>query len=322
MTLVVEINSAGTILATNTFGADGLVSRNTTGSGATAGVGTSGSVFYVFDDHGNTTGRYAPGAGTQQLDFHLYDAWGGTVPTPASDGTPSTVDPWDGPGAKYGGYTDHETGLTLHGHRYYDPSRGRWINRDPIGTGGGLDLYAYCLNRPTVLSDAVGWSPEEPTPEPAPTPPNWGTAPNPQPNTPPSPGTVPPGWGPEDPWPPGVLPPIVIPNPNPDAPPGPGYPYIEVEPSPHYPDEPHWQTFIPELPNFPYTPAPAPQPEPQPAPGPAPQPIVRPPDEQVPGTSPPPPGFDDPWEPGSVDGPVDGPVGAPIKIDCPFDVAV
>jgi RHS repeat-associated protein len=156
MTPVVEINSAGTVLATNTFGADGLVSRNTTSTGATAGVGTSGSVFYVFDDHGNTTGRYAPGAGTQQLDFHLYDAWGGTVPTPASDGAPSTVDPWDGPGAKYGGYTDHETGLTLHGFRYYDPSRGRWINRDPIGVAGGVNLYANCTNNPVGAADPSG----------------------------------------------------------------------------------------------------------------------------------------------------------------------
>jgi RHS repeat-associated protein len=156
MTPVAEINSAGTILATNTFGADGLVSRNTTSAGATAGVGTSGSVFYVFDDHGNTTGRYAPGSGTQQLDFHLYDAWGGTVPTPASDGTPSTVDPWDGPGAHYGGYTDHETGLTLHGFRYYDPNRGRWVNRDPIGVDGGLDMYAYVLGNPVTGMDPLG----------------------------------------------------------------------------------------------------------------------------------------------------------------------
>jgi RHS repeat-associated protein len=153
---VVEINSAGTILATNTFGPDGLSSRNTTATGAAAGVGTQGTVYYEFDDRGNTIARFGASSSTTPLNYHLYDAWGGTMSPRPGDPQPSTVDPWDGPGAQYGGYTDHETGVTLDGFRYYDPSRGRWINRDPIGMDGGLNLYAVDHNNPVTNIDQYG----------------------------------------------------------------------------------------------------------------------------------------------------------------------
>ena len=43
-------------------------------------------------------------------------------------------------------YTDSETGLVYYGHRYYSPSLGRFINRDPIAESGGLNLYGFCGN--------------------------------------------------------------------------------------------------------------------------------------------------------------------------------
>ena len=47
-----------------------------------------------------------------------------------------------GYGAQWGYYTDVETGLLLLTNRYYDPGTGRFLNRDPIGSAGGLNLYA------------------------------------------------------------------------------------------------------------------------------------------------------------------------------------
>ena len=56
-------------------------------------------------------------------------------------------------------YFDDETGLGYWGYRYYNPRLGRWMSRDPKNEDGGLNLYAYCRNRPTILTDAVGLMP-------------------------------------------------------------------------------------------------------------------------------------------------------------------
>jgi uncharacterized protein RhaS with RHS repeats len=41
--------------------------------------------------------------------------------------------------------------------RYYSPELQRFLTQDPIGfAGGDPNLYAYALNTPTVLRDALG----------------------------------------------------------------------------------------------------------------------------------------------------------------------
>jgi len=58
-------------------------------------------------------------------------------------------------------FTDDESGLVYYGYRYYSPSTGRWISRDPIGEGGDLNLYGFGHNRPTTGVDVLGgwwWS--------------------------------------------------------------------------------------------------------------------------------------------------------------------
>lgn len=51
---------------------------------------------------------------------------------------------------------DDETGFAYHGARYYLPWLGRWLSCDPIGVRGGLNLYCYADNRPTVAIDPNG----------------------------------------------------------------------------------------------------------------------------------------------------------------------
>jgi uncharacterized protein RhaS with RHS repeats len=43
-----------------------------------------------------------------------------------------------------------------HASAFYDPSLGRWINRDPIGEAGGLNLYTFVQNRPVNAVDRNG----------------------------------------------------------------------------------------------------------------------------------------------------------------------
>lgn len=53
-------------------------------------------------------------------------------------------------------FTDAETGLVYYGLRYYSPSLGRFINRDPIEEEGGINLYGFVGNDPINNVDRVG----------------------------------------------------------------------------------------------------------------------------------------------------------------------
>ncbi len=49
-----------------------------------------------------------------------------------------------------------ETHLVYFGRRYYDPASGRWLNPDPIGFEGGINLYAFVQNNPLTHRDLYG----------------------------------------------------------------------------------------------------------------------------------------------------------------------
>jgi RHS repeat-associated protein len=53
-----------------------------------------------------------------------------------------------------------DTGLMLMGHRFYDPGLGRFLNRDPIGFAGGLNLFSYGGNNPVTFTAHTGLSPD------------------------------------------------------------------------------------------------------------------------------------------------------------------
>jgi hypothetical protein len=46
--------------------------------------------------------------------------------------------------------------MFYYGFRYYDPDTGRWLNRDPIGINGGLNLYGMVANSPLNYIDLLG----------------------------------------------------------------------------------------------------------------------------------------------------------------------
>jgi len=59
------------------------------------------------------------------------------------------------------GYQKDLSGFYYCQNRYYDPANGRWLTRDPIGFGGGVNLYGYCGGGPVGAVDPWGllvWS--------------------------------------------------------------------------------------------------------------------------------------------------------------------
>ncbi|UDQ98377.1 RHS repeat-associated core domain-containing protein [Lentisphaerota bacterium WC36G] len=53
-------------------------------------------------------------------------------------------------------YAEKETGLIYYNYRYYNPSTGKWINRDPIQEKGGINLYGFALNSAINYWDNLG----------------------------------------------------------------------------------------------------------------------------------------------------------------------
>lgn len=137
-TPVCELDASGNVIAANTFGANGLISRKSGGA----------SDFFAFDPQGSVAESLnSAGAITAN---NLYDAYGNKL----NSGTSAPF----GYGAQSGYYTDPETGLMLLTHRYYDPTEGRFLNRDPIGYAGGMNLYGYCGGNPIMNIDPTGQS--------------------------------------------------------------------------------------------------------------------------------------------------------------------
>ncbi len=80
-----------------------------------------------------------------------YDAWGNST--------------GDQPAGVHYGYTGREpdaSGLIYYRARYYDPTIGRFTQRDPIGLKGGINQYVYVNNNPVNFVDPMGLNPSSP----------------------------------------------------------------------------------------------------------------------------------------------------------------
>jgi len=155
--------------AAGTQGAAGFSPRGPS-DGATAGIHNAGGI-------GGLLAVEAPQAvGDPLRHWYFYDGNGNVGQLLAYDATGPAVNAT--PGAKYEydpygqlvnwtdtianpfrfstKWFDTTTGLSDWGYRYYSPSLGRWMSRDPIEERGGRNLSQYTHNDPIHAVDMLG----------------------------------------------------------------------------------------------------------------------------------------------------------------------
>lgn len=137
--------------AVNVEAADGIRARYSQ---------TLNSQFYSFDydPQGSLVGsQYSGNTTTPAYSTSSFEAYGHRGAQFGNSGSlPSNQPPFEF-GGQYGYYTDVETNLLCLTHRYYDPGTGKFINRDPVGCLGGMNLYGFCEGNPVNEADPSGY---------------------------------------------------------------------------------------------------------------------------------------------------------------------
>jgi RHS repeat-associated protein len=108
---------------------------------------------FFHEDWIGSTRYLTDGSGLAAPTAYRFDAFG--VPS-ASAGPDSTRFKFAG---GHGYESDGPAGMLQLGARLYDPGLGRFLNPDPIGFAGGLNLYEYCFGNPVGFVDPSGLDP-------------------------------------------------------------------------------------------------------------------------------------------------------------------
>jgi len=136
MDITAEVDNAGKRLVTYTQGPnidDPLIR-----------ITPNQTLYYHADGQGSVVAT--SNVGGTVIASQLFDAWGNKT-----NGSASPIPTY--------GYTGREpdaTGLIYYRARYYDPTVGRFISRDPAGMPDGVNRYAYTGNDPVDFMDPSG----------------------------------------------------------------------------------------------------------------------------------------------------------------------
>ena len=141
--------------ATTNWYVHGLdVSGSLSGAGGIGGLlavrlGTN-NVCYTFDGNGNVSELVEIQSGTIAAHYE-FSPFGETI---VATGPLAKENPFRF-SAKY--FVD-ELGIGDWGRRWYHPSSGRWLSRDPLQEVGGINLYGFCANDSVNDRDPFGLS--------------------------------------------------------------------------------------------------------------------------------------------------------------------
>ncbi len=125
-----------------------LIARYTHGLGLESRVdATNTTAYYDFDAIGSTAGL--TGGNGSYVNRYSYLPFGEDL-----NKVEAVSNPFEFVGQF--GVMDEGNSLDFMRARYYESSEGRFINPDPIGQAGGLNLYAYVVNDPISLVDITG----------------------------------------------------------------------------------------------------------------------------------------------------------------------
>jgi RHS repeat-associated protein len=114
-------------------------------------VDSAGTVSYILTDHLGQPQKMLNASGA--VTWHrVAGLFGDSVSQPV--GT-AAANPQRFPGQQF----DATTGLHYNYFRDYDPATGRYLETDPIGLSGGLNLYAYATGNPVNVTDPDGRNP-------------------------------------------------------------------------------------------------------------------------------------------------------------------
>ncbi len=108
-------------------------------------------MYFIHTDHLNTPRLVANAAGQTVWLWHQGEPFGNNLP----DENPSGLGAFAFPLRFPGQYADPETGIFYNYFRDYDAALGRYIQSDPIGLDGGLNIYAY-VRDPQRETDRYG----------------------------------------------------------------------------------------------------------------------------------------------------------------------
>jgi RHS repeat-associated protein len=123
----------------------------------TDGNGTLDERLYATMDYFNGTGVLNTSGAVQER--YAYSAFG-VRRIMAADFSPRGTSSYAWDFGFQGQFRDEETGWYNYGYRFYVPELGKWINRDPIGERGGVNLYGFVGNSTINKADYLGkvWS--------------------------------------------------------------------------------------------------------------------------------------------------------------------